>query len=133
MTRLLLAAALLLAAGLAACDDGAPASLGGGDALAAGDATSPYGPEHFQRDALSAVPDAPTPVYPGHPCEQDDQCSTGLCWGAASSQGAFLPKTCQLACVPGEDFSKFCDSDADCCDGRCCLGCGAREGLCVQD
>jgi hypothetical protein len=72
-------------------------------------------------------------LYPGYACGSDDQCSTGLCYGTATQQGAFEPAKCQTQCLDTFDFSKYCDSDDDCCKGRCCIGCGAREGLCVLD
>jgi hypothetical protein len=70
-------------------------------------------------------------LYPGAPCQADEDCSTGLCYGRATPQGAFEPQACQLACLALNDFRHYCDSHSDCCSGRCCLGCGAKEGLCV--
>ncbi len=72
-------------------------------------------------------------LYPGYVCGEDDQCSTGLCYGTATAQGAFDPPKCQTKCLDTFDFSKYCDSDDDCCKGRCCIGCGSREGLCVLE
>ncbi len=71
-------------------------------------------------------------IYPGHQCSQNSDCSTGLCYGSATKQGVFEPASCQTTCLPPMDFANYCDSDDDCCRGaRCCLNCGAREGLCV--
>jgi len=70
-------------------------------------------------------------LYPGAPCQADEDCSTGLCFGRATPQGAFEPQVCQLACLALNDFRHYCDSHSDCCSGRCCLGCGPKEGLCV--
>ena len=72
-------------------------------------------------------------LYPGNPCGVDEQCSTGLCYGLATPQGAFEAPRCQSICLKLEDFARYCDSDDDCCKGRCCIGCGSREGLCVND
>jgi len=131
MQRLLLAAALAIAVLAApACDDGGASPSAPADAV--GDVQSPYAAENFTADTRPAD-DATTPLYPGHVCDTDDECSTGLCWGKATAQGHFLDKVCQLECVAREDFSTWCDSDADCCEGHCCVGCGAREGLCVKD
>ncbi len=71
-------------------------------------------------------------IYPGHPCRGDNQCSTGLCYGIATPQGAFESPRCQTLCLGLEDFARYCNSDDDCCAGTCCIGCGAREGLCVR-
>ncbi len=72
-------------------------------------------------------------IFPGHPCGGDNQCSTGLCYGIATPQGAFETPKCQTLCLGLEDFARYCDSDDDCCAGSCCIGCGPREGLCVPD
>lgn len=98
------------------------------------DATS-----HTDSDATpEAIDDAVEEVeadilYPGNPCGGDHQCSTGLCYGLATPQGSFEKPKCQSLCLQIEDFGRYCDSDDDCCKGHCCLGCGAREGLCVTD
>ena len=43
-------------------------------------------------EALDAVDAEEVEVlYPGYLCGGDDQCSTGLCYGLASSQGHFEP------------------------------------------
>jgi hypothetical protein len=70
-------------------------------------------------------------LYPGYPCEADEACSTGLCYGTATAQGAFEPAECQVACLGLNDFRHYCDSDRDCCSRRCCLDCGPKQGLCV--
>ena len=70
-------------------------------------------------------------LYPGYLCDEDDRCSTGLCYGTATSQGFFEPPQCQSQCLAPFDFLHYCDSDDDCCRGRCCVDCGAQEGLCV--
>ncbi|MBL8788429.1 MAG: hypothetical protein JNJ59_26275 [Deltaproteobacteria bacterium] len=72
-------------------------------------------------------------LYPGYLCNRNDHCSTGLCYGFANSQGAFEPAKCQTVCLELYDYNRYCDSDDDCCKGRCCLGCGAKEGLCVLE
>ena len=72
-------------------------------------------------------------LYPGNVCGGDNQCSTGLCYGLATPQGAFEKPKCQSLCLQLEDFGRYCDSDDDCCKGRCCVDCGSREGLCVLD
>ena len=130
-----LIAAMLLVFAAPACDGAlGAASADALDASSLGDVSSPYESDNFVADDAVASDDtAIPPIYPGHPCDADTQCSTGLCWGATTTQGAFQHKVCQLRCVPTEDFTKFCDSDSDCCEGRCCLGCGGREGLCVKN
>lgn len=129
-----LIATLLLALTLAApACDGGPGAVDDPDAAVTGDVTSPYEADNFVAEDTVVDDDAPPAVFPGHPCEDDDQCSTGLCWGAVTTKGHFQDKLCQLRCVPLEDFSRYCDSDVDCCAGHCCLGCGPREGLCVPD
>jgi len=130
MLRTLLVTSLL-ALVTPACDGG-PGAVDDADATVGGDVSSPYEADNLQTDT-AVDEDAPAPVYPGHPCDEDDQCSTGLCWGDVTTKGHFKDKLCQLRCVPTEDFDRYCDSDADCCEGRCCLGCGPREGLCVKD
>jgi hypothetical protein len=70
-------------------------------------------------------------LYPGYPCDADEACSTGLCYGSASPQGAFEQARCQLACLGLNDFGSYCDSHDDCCSGRCCLDCGPKRGLCT--
>lgn len=72
-------------------------------------------------------------LYPGYLCNRNDHCSTGLCYGFANSQGAFEPAKCQTVCLELYDYNRYCDSDDDCCKGRCCLGCGPKEGLCVLE
>jgi hypothetical protein len=87
------------------------------------------GPEE---DAAADIEDEEI-LYPGNSCGGDDQCSTGLCYGLATPQGAFEAPKCQSICLGLNDFNRYCDSDDDCCKGRCCIDCGAREGLCVLD
>lgn len=70
-------------------------------------------------------------LYPGNLCDEDEQCATGLCYGNATSQGFFEPAKCQSRCLDLFDYTRYCDSDSDCCKGRCCLGCGGQEGLCI--
>lgn len=72
-------------------------------------------------------------MYPGYHCAENSECSTGLCYGSATKQGVFEPASCQTACLPPMDFANYCDSNDDCCKGRCCLNCGSREGLCILD
>ncbi len=80
----------------------------------------------------TAEADTVEPIYPGNPCETDEECSTGLCYGAATKQGAFEPAECQTACLQPLDWDSYCNSDADCCGSNsCCLGCGEQEGLCL--
>jgi hypothetical protein len=70
-------------------------------------------------------------LYPGYPCDEDDACSTGLCYGSATLQGVFEPAECQTSCLGLNDFNHYCNSHTDCCSGRCCLDCGPKRGLCV--
>lgn len=102
--------------------------------VVSGDVDSPYLPDTLAPDAGDTDDDAGDtvePIYPGHECQQDEQCSTGLCYGKATSQGFFEPTLCQTRCIALNDFSKYCTSDNDCCEGFCCRKCGWREGLCV--
>jgi hypothetical protein len=127
---------LLLGLSLAACDDGgAASSIAIPDAVDATIATDTAVSDSASLSEDLDVVDASEVevLYPGYTCGGDDQCSTGLCYGAATQQGAFEPAKCQTKCLDTFDFSKYCDSDDDCCKGRCCIGCGAREGLCVLD
>lgn len=84
-------------------------------------------------ESLDATEAEAEVIFPGHPCGDDTQCSTGLCYGIATPQGAFESPKCQTLCLGLEDFARYCDSDDDCCAGTCCLGCGGREGLCVPE
>lgn len=70
-------------------------------------------------------------LYPGNLCDADEQCATGLCYGTATSQGFFEPAKCQTGCLDLFNYNRYCNSDRDCCRGRCCVGCGSQEGLCV--
>jgi hypothetical protein len=119
-------------------------------AAGCGDAGEPSGapdttPDASVADVVAPLPDADAAVsadgatdvedeevlYVGYLCERDDECSTGYCYGVATPQGAFEPAECQIGCLQLNDFRRYCDSDRDCCSGRCCLDCGAKEGLCV--
>lgn len=84
-------------------------------------------------DGDAAADTAEDVLYPGYLCNRNDHCSTGLCYGFANAQGAFEPAKCQTVCLELYDYNRYCDSDDDCCKGRCCLGCGAKEGLCVLE
>ncbi len=124
----------LMSSALVACDGGEGGSVDGDDIETS---TSPLedggvsdgevGPEEIADTEDEEI------LYPGYPCGGDQQCSTGLCYGLATSQGAFEAPRCQSVCLEVNDFRRYCDSDDDCCKGRCCVGCGAREGLCVLD
>jgi len=71
-------------------------------------------------------------LFVGYPCDQDESCSTGFCYGKASLQGHFEEAQCQPSCLAPFDFDHYCNSDADCCRGTCCVGCGgAQNGLCT--
>lgn len=123
---------LLLASGTAACDAGAsPAVDTGGDAL--DQATAALGDTSVQDSGPEDTAEDIEIKYPGYHCQANTECSTGLCYGSATKQGVFEPASCQLACLPPMDFANYCNSDDDCCKGRCCLGCGEREGLCILD
>jgi len=130
-------ALLGLALAFAACGDDGDAS----DHDTQGpDVTSPYLPDTFAPDATGNGDggdvngeDAPPPRFPGEPCDSGDQCSTGYCYGKATNQGFFEQSLCQVNCIGLEDFAKYCVADGDCCQGRCCVGCGWRQGLCVLD
>lgn len=129
-----MAVALLLGALATGCgDDAAGSDLEDVTNGTHSDVVNPYDPDNFAPDTAEVDDDAPEPIYPGHPCDDDDVCSTGLCWGTATSQGAFNPRVCQTRCITIEDYGKYCDSDSDCCSGRCCVGCGPQEGLCLRD
>ena len=122
--------AVFVAMAFTACGDEEP--QGQADAVVGsdlGDATAAL--DH--RDGgpqPSDVSDADV-LYAGYLCERDDECSTGLCYGISTPQGAFEPKRCQTSCLQLNDFRRYCDSDRDCCDGRCCIDCGPKEGICV--
>ncbi|MCC7538914.1 MAG: hypothetical protein IT379_21995 [Deltaproteobacteria bacterium] len=66
----------------------------------------------------------------GRPCTDDAQCASGLCFGDADPMGAFSEATCRSACLGRDDRAHYCNSDTDCCEGTCCIGCGELEGLC---
>lgn len=130
LPRTFLAIAVLALLSAVACD--------GGDVVATPDVASADGALEdggaLDVEDLDTVDAAEVEVlYPGYACGGDDQCSTGLCYGLASAQGHFEPPKCQSICLELMDYDRYCDSDDDCCKGRCCVGCGAREGLCVLD
>jgi len=131
--RGLLALGLLTLALMACGEDAGPSP--------SDDVTTPETSEDTRpADAVAEVEDADTTagdvedvevLFPGYLCENDAQCSTGYCYGTATPQGAFEPAVCQLNCLQLNDFRRYCNSDRDCCSGRCCIDCGAKEGLCV--
>lgn len=127
-------AALLALAATPACDDGGTSGDDTGADTVEQD-TNPYLPTDTSTpgDAGDVEDDAEEPTYPGFPCEEDGECSTGLCYGSATRQGFFEPPKCQVRCIGVADFAKYCNTDADCCTGSCCIGCGADEGLCVSE
>jgi hypothetical protein len=84
------------------------------------------------RDTLDVGEDADI-LYPGNLCEEDEQCATGLCYGNATSQGFFEPAKCQAKCLDLFNYNRYCNSNADCCKGKCCIGCGSQEGLCILE
>jgi hypothetical protein len=99
--------------------------------LADGEVSTPDGIGEA-RDARDASEEVDV-LYPGNLCLEDGQCATGLCYGVATSQGFFEPAMCQTRCLDLFDYTRYCNSNADCCKGRCCIGCGSREGLCTLD
>ncbi len=131
--RALVALALVLTLPIAACESDAGVAQSEDVFIGAlTDADSPYLPDLSIQDTEGDDgEDAVEPSYPGNPCDRDEQCSTGLCYGRSSRQGFFEQSLCQTRCLALDDFSHYCDSDADCCAGTCCVGCGWREGLCV--
>ncbi len=70
----------------------------------------------------------------GERCDADDQCESGLCFGAVRPNGWFEEPRCQPAgtCVALYERASYCRNDRHCCEGTCCVGCGEREGLCVE-
>jgi len=119
----------MLALALAACDDGGAVRVPDVEVT---DGPLDGGPsDSAVLDALDA--EEAEVLYPGYLCGGDDQCSTGLCYGLAGAQGHFEPAKCQSICLALYDYNRYCDSDDDCCKGRCCVDCGPREGLCVLD
>jgi len=128
MARSILLCCTLLGA-LAACgDDSGPVTVTDA-ALTDVTDTSSTGTDAGPKDVVDAV--EADILYPGYLCLDDEACSTGLCYGAATSQGFFEPAKCQTRCLDLFDFLHYCDSDDDCCRGRCCVDCGAQAGLCV--
>jgi len=100
-----------------------------------GDTSGPIDSDTSDTTSDTETSDADTAevdiLYPGNLCDEDEQCATGLCYGNATSQGFFEPAKCQSRCLDLFDYTRYCDSDSDCCKGRCCLGCGGQEGLCI--
>jgi|GEM_PF-1622702 len=121
------AAALLL---IACGEDGGPMVADAADSAELRD-TSTEIPDTAIGEVHAADVSDVEILYPNNLCERDDECSTNYCYGVASPQGNFEPPRCQLGCLQLNDFRRYCDSDRDCCSGRCCLDCGAKEGLCV--
>lgn len=122
---------------LVACDGGDTTTSGDvegstGALEDGGSSADSYDAANGPDDAASDTEDEEI-LYPGNTCGGDDQCSTGLCYGLATPQGAFEAPKCQSICLGLEDYDRYCDSDDDCCKGYCCIGCGPREGLCVLD
>lgn len=112
----------------AACDDEA-ATPRDADATTA-DPQDTHEPDATATDAADTA-DADV-IYVGFECNDDEACSTGLCYGRASLQGHFEPAECQAKCLGTFDYDHYCDTNADCCRGTCCIGCpGAQNGLCV--
>lgn len=127
-----LGVACMLAAGSSGC--GGDEGPGPGDpdgTIADGEVSTPDGVGDVRdtRDTSEEV----DILYPGNLCQEDDQCATGLCYGVATSQGFFEPAKCQTRCLDLFDYTRYCNSQADCCKGRCCIGCGGREGLCILE
>ncbi|MCC6620985.1 MAG: hypothetical protein IT385_07005 [Deltaproteobacteria bacterium] len=114
---------------LAACGDD------GGPSVAVTDAALTDGADATTSDTGVDVLDAVEVdiLYPGYLCGDDESCSTGLCYGTATSQGFFEPAKCQTRCLEIFDYLHYCDSDDDCCRGKCCKDCGPQEGLCLLD
>jgi hypothetical protein len=85
------------------------------------------------------VPDAEPPgdggglLATGEPCADDRQCESGLCYGNVLSSGAFDSPTCQAMCLDPSDYGHYCLNDRHCCGRTCCIGCGEREGLCLEE
>ncbi len=127
--------AMLLAVSVAACDSDSGGIVDSEDVVtgALSDSDSPYFPDLSVPDVEADGEDTFEPIYPGNPCDRDNDCSTGFCYGKSTNQGFFEQSICQTHCLGIEDFSKYCNTDADCCTGTCCVGCGWREGLCVSD
>jgi hypothetical protein len=121
---------VFVALALAACgDEGTPAQADAVIGADLSDATAALD----QGDGGPQPPDVTDAdiLYAGYLCERDEECSTGICYGLSTPQGAFEPKRCQTSCLQLNDFRKYCDTDRDCCDGRCCIDCGPKEGICV--
>jgi hypothetical protein len=120
-----MALALLIGAG---CGDDGPSVADTGDTSGPLDGDAALDSETASGDADVEEVDI---LYPGTLCEEDEQCATGLCYGSATSQGFFEPAKCQSGCVGLFDYQSYCNSDSDCCRGKCCIGCGSQEGLCI--
>ena len=104
---------------------------GGGPAVSVTD--SPLTDAHNGTDSVFDAADSMDVeiLYLGYPCDKDDACSTGYCYGAATTQGFFEPAECQLRCLDSYDYMHYCDSDDDCCRGKCATDSGPQRGLCI--
>lgn len=130
VARVVLLGTLASPFGLAACGD---------DEVTPGDTSDTVSPIE-DVDTIEDTEDTANTVdtsedieirYPGNLCDEDQQCATGLCYGNATSQGFFEPTKCQTKCLDLFNYNRYCDSNSDCCKGKCCLGCGGQEGLCI--
>lgn len=61
----------------------------------------------------------------GEPCDDTNQCGSGLACAAPFASGDPGPLVCQNRCIGPEDPAFWCSDDASCCSGTC----GPR-GLC---
>jgi hypothetical protein len=126
---------LCLTLAAAGCEDDASADIDTAeDTIVLSDTrpTNPYLADSAVDDTTPSD-DTTEPIFVGKPCERDADCTTGRCYGKATAQGSFEQAVCQDGCVLQEDFSLYCDSDADCCNGTCCIDCGFQRGLCVSN
>lgn len=82
-------------------------------------------------DADTSSPDSGGLLERGARCNDDAECSSGLCYGEADATSGFLDPTCQAQCINLGDRRVYCTGDSQCCEGTCCLGCGEREGVCL--
>ena len=69
----------------------------------------------------------------GEPCGANDRCRSTRCYSDVGPDGSFTRKTCREGCIALWDYSVACYDDSHCCTGRCCVGCGEREGVCISD
>lgn len=72
-------------------------------------------------------------LYLGELCDTAEDCESKRCYGKATTQGHFEDASCRAECIPLLDFRYYCMNDNDCCRGYCCIGCGAKEGVCVLE